>query len=418
MLEKKTEDTIRNIEQTSGTPFYLYDLDSLRRRIQLLQTRLNSETELIYSAKANSHRKILEVAMQEGLSVDIASVGELERALEAGFEKERIFFTGPAKRPNELKRGLEVEIGAFVVESVDELQEIDDLARRTGKRASIVVRLLPQQRLNHVGRLIVGEPSQFGIDEAGLDAFLAALGRTKQVQLIGTHSHVQSQILNAEYVIRNFEFALETSLLFQSKLVASGNAHLARESMRVVLGGGLGIPYSLGAAAFDLDHFAIQLRGLCVKYRDSSPLPGKMKFAIELGRYLVGEAGYFVAKILRCKNVHTQGGIIRYGIADGGFAHCQIATGAGQVVKSNLPFTILNRSTTADAGQKQVGAIRATVAGSTCYSQDILLREIQVDGLESGDLVVIKNVGGYGKQFSPTEFLLQPAAAEHFVDVK
>lgn len=411
MVNEKTEASIRQLIQNSPSPFYVYDLAKVRNRINLLRTRLSSDFEVFYSAKANSHPKILQVMQAEKLSVDVASMGELDRALAVGFSANRISFTGPGKRTEEIVKAIDLGIGAIVFESESELNEIEMQAGRLRKRVGVVARLTPMQRVGPTGRLIVDEPSQFGFDELSLDSLIKCLKGTKHVDLIGTHSHVQSQILQAEHVLRNFEFALEASMLFQAKLSSVGRFELARERFKVSLGGGIGIPYSTKAAAFDFDHFAMGLRQLTSRYSGPGPLGVSIAFAMELGRYLVGESGYFVSTILRQKVVTSKGRKHIFAIADGGYSQCQIACGVGQAVRTNLPYVILKK----EEGRRAAGAKVISVAGSTCYSQDILVRDVLLDEVEAGDILVIENVGAYGKQFSPTEFLLQADAAEYFL---
>lgn len=409
MLNEKTESSIRNLIQANPTPFYVYDLSKIRERLHLLRSRLSSEFEILYSAKANSHHKILEVMKAAQLSVDVASLGELERALAVGFSVDKISFTGPGKRTEDIARAVELGVGAIVFESQFELSEIDEQAIRLGRRARVVARLAPNQRVGHTGRLIIDEPTQFGFEEYSLDDLVESLRQTKNVDLVGTHSHVQSQILKPEYVLRNFEFALETSILFQTKLRTALYSKIADEQFFISLGGGIGIPYSAKTSEFDLDKFAVGLKSLTFRYSGLGPLGLPMKFAMELGRFLVGESGYFVSKILREKVGHSKGRNHIFAIADGGYSHCQIACGVGQAVRANLPFVLLKKK----EGRRTVGSELVSVVGPTCYTQDILIRETFVDGIEVGDHLVIGNVGAYGKQFSPKEFLLMHEAVEH-----
>lgn len=411
MVNEATEMVIRNLTQTEPTPFYLYDLKKIRERIQLVQMRLSSDFEVFYSAKANSHKKILETMKTENLSVDVASMGELNRALAAGFSVDKISFTGPGKRTDELIKAAELGIGGIVVESEAELIELDGVAGRLGKRVAVVVRLSPMQRVGHIGRLIVDEPTQFGFDESSFESLVMCISKTRNLDLIGTHSHVQSQILHPEYVVKNFEFALEASLLFQTKLKTFGKFKPSKDKFRIALGGGIGIPYSAKSEAFDFDRFAVGLRQLTARYGGAGPLGVPMRFAMELGRYLVGESGYFVSKILREKTVHSRGRRLKFAIADGGYSHCQIACGVGQPIRTNLPFSLLK----SDKGRWGGGSEIVSIAGPTCYTQDILVREASLEGIRAGDWLVVENVGAYGKQFSPTTFLLQPEAAEYFV---
>jgi len=279
-----------------------------------------------------------------------------------------------------------------------------------GKTANIAPRLTPEQRIGHTGRLVVGEPSQFGFDESNLQELAKRIDSSSSVRLVGTHSHVQSQILHHEHVLKNFEFALETSLLFQSHL----RSPKLGDHFRLCLGGGFGIPYTGSATHLDLDQLGTQFQKLIAGSPNAGPKGVKFKFAVELGRYLVGEAGYFVASVLSKKTARGADRTITYAIADGGYSQCQIACGVGQVVRTNLPFAVLKSG----GGEHLPGNTLVSIAGPTCHSQDLLVREALLDGIDVGDLLVVRNVGAYGKQFSPTEFLLMPEAEQHFTEVQ
>lgn len=411
MLKNGIETEIRRTLQSGKTPFYLYDLSAIRDRIKLLSSRLQAgekNFDIFYSAKANSHPRILECIKQNGVFVDVASLGELERAIGLGFLPEQISFTGPGKRSEELARAVDFEVGAIVLESFDELSTIEGHAKRLGKVANIAPRLTPAQRVGHTGRLVVGEPTQFGFDESNFEELGRRLSGSDVLRVVGTHSHVQSQILNYEHVVRNLEFALEASLLFQSKI----RHPKVGTYFRMCLGGGFGIPYTNTATGLDLDLLAIAFKKLIAKVPPNGPAGSKYRFAVELGRYLVGEAGYFVARLISQKSARQSGREITYAIADGGYSQCQIACGVGQVIRTNLPFSILKSG----AGERVPGGRLVSIAGPTCHSQDILVREVLLDGIEVGDTLIIQNVGAYGKQFSPTEFLLMPDAEQYFID--
>ena len=410
MLNDGIESHIRKFASSGPTPFYLYDLSIIRTRLSELKVRLPKDVDVFYSAKANSHPELLKLMRECHTQVDVASLGELERAITIGFAPKQISFTGPGKRVEELARAIDFGVGAIVLESFNELDLIEAHASRVGTIANIAPRLTPAQRVGHTGRLVVDEPSQFGFDESNLEELARRISSSKWVRLVGTHSHVQSQMLQHEHVLKNFEFAFEASLLFQSHLK---NPQLA-DHFRLCLGGGFGIPYTGTAVPIDLDQLGVHFQKLISGSPKSGPNGVKFKFAVELGRYLVGEAGFFVAHLLSKKTARGADKTITYAIADGGYSQCQIACGVGQVVRTNLPFAVLKK----DGGERFPGNILVSIAGPTCHSQDLIVREALLDGIEVGDLLVVRNVGAYGKQFSPTEFLLMPEAEQHFVDLQ
>ena len=408
MLNSGFENEIRKLASSEPTPFYLYSVSAIRSRIQELSRAFRGEVDIFYSAKANSHPRILTVMKENGVLVDVASMGELERAIAIGFSPEQISFTGPGKRREEIARAVELGVGAMVLESFDELEEIEAHAARIGRMANVAPRLTPSRRLGHTGRLVVGEPTQFGFDESNFDDLAKRFGSLRFVRIVGTHSHVQSQMLNHEHVLGNLEFALETSLRFQSKLQ---NVKVG-EFFRMCLGGGFGIPYTASAAPLNLGLLASQFEQLVKGCPSAGPGGVRYRFALELGRYLVGESGCFVARLLSKKVARSAERTVHYAVADGGYSQCQIACGVGQVIRTNLPFTVLKR----DGGERERGDVIVSIAGPTCHSQDIVVREASMDGIDVGDILVVQNVGAYGKQFSPAEFLLMPEAGQHFME--
>ena len=379
-------------ERVGQTPFYAYDRGLLRARVAQLRAALPATVKLHYAMKANPMPAV--VGLMAGLvdGIDVASAGELQVALNAGADPAEISFAGPGKRDIELRQA--VAAGVLVnVESARELPVLAEASARLGLPARVAVRVNPDFELKGSGMKMGGGPKQFGIDTEQLPELLAEIGRLG-LAFEGFHLFAGSQNLRPESIceaqLKSYELALRL-------------AELAPLPVKFLnLGGGFGIPYFPGEQVLDLAPISANLHALVERAKQEMP---HCEMVIELGRYLVGEAGVYVSRVVDKKVSRGQ----VYLVTDGGLHHHLAASGNfGQVVRKNYPATIVSRSGSTATEQ-------ASVVGPLCTPLDLLADRMDLPVAEIGDLAVVFQSGAYGRSASPEGFLGHPACAEVLV---
>ncbi len=373
-----------------GTPLYLYDAAVIWKKIRLFRESLPERIGLSYAMKANPNPEILKVMMPLVDGFDVASIGELERAVAMGARPETISFAGPGKRAEELSRAIEAGIGSVNVESERELDLIAAAGRRSGLTARICIRINPSFELQGSGMRMGGGANQFGIDEELVPAILEKI-RTMPVDFRGFHIFAGSQNLNAEVLCA----ALEKSLDLAVRL----SGPRANEIAILNLGGGFGIPYFDKDEPLDVGRIGGCLAGLLDAYQ---PLLPKARFIIELGRFLVGEAGLYLTRVLYKKTSRGK----HFIVIDGGMNHHLAASGNfGQVIRKNYPIVNGTRVFSEDTTVFEL-------VGPLCTPLDLLGTKIQLGTVEEGDIIAIMNSGAYGYTASPLLFLGHPSPRE------
>lgn len=382
----------RLAQRVGSTPFYAYGRDLLSARAQALRAALPPALRLHYSIKANPMPALVQhmASLVDGL--DVASGGELKVALDTGIDPRRISFAGPGKADAELAQAIAAGIN-INVESEREIGAAARLGDALGIAPRIVVRVNPDFELKSSGMKMGGGPKPFGIDAERVPQVLRqidALGLDFQ----GLHIFSGSQSLKAGAIIdaqaRTFELALRLA----------GEAPVAPRQLNI--GGGFGIPYFPGDIALDLAPIGAHLADWLA--RVDAALPGA-QVAIELGRYLVGEAGVYVARVVDRKV--SRGHV--YLVTDGGLHHHLAASGNfGQVIRKNYPVAVGNKMA---LGLREL----ASVVGPLCTPLDLLADRMELAQADVGDLMVVFQSGAYGLTASPAAFLGHPGAKEVLV---
>ena len=371
------------------TPFYVYDRSVMTRKVQLLRESLPPGIHLHYAMKANPMPAVVHhmLGLVDGL--DVASAGELRIALDAGADPATVSFAGPGKSDAELEQAAAAGI-TINVESEREIRVLADIAHRTGHRPNVAVRVNPDFELKSSGMKMGGGPKQFGIDAERVPDVLAEIGRLG-LRFQGFHIFSGSQNLRAEAIIEAQRKTAELAI----RLAAAAPAPVRILNM----GGGFGIPYFPGDQPLDIAAVGANLRELLPVIRRELP---EAEVVIELGRYLVGEAGVYVCKVIDRKISRGQ----VFLVTDGGLHHHLAASGNfGQVIRKNYPVLIGNK---VNAEPREI----AMVVGPLCTPLDLLADRMEVARAEPGDLVAVLQSGAYGLTASPTRFLSHPAAEE------
>ena len=374
------------------TPFYAYDRARITERIAFVRKHMPPRAQLNFAVKANPMPALVRQMASLVDGFDVASAGELDVVLQANVPARTISFAGPGKSRAELARA--AAAGVLVnVESLREIRVLGQIGQETGNTARVAVRVNPDFELKSSGMKMSGGPTPFGIDSEMVPEALHAIAAAG-LQFEGFHIFAGSQNLNAAAICEAHTRALELVL----KLTDDAPA-----PVRIVnIGGGLGIPYFPADVGLDLAPIAANLADIDETLRRN--LPGAV-IVIELGRYLVGEAGVYVCRVVDRKV--SRGRVFL--VTDGGMHHHLAASGNfGQVVRKNFPVVIGNRMD--DPPTETV-----SVVGPLCTPLDLLADRLEVPEAREGDLVAIFQSGAYGLTASPTAFLSHPPPAEVLV---
>lgn len=387
--------SVSRLAEEFGTPIFLYDQGVILRKIQAVRSMLPSGFRLFYSMKANPNAALLRCFLQNGCGLEVASGGELYQALRAGCPPDRLIFAGPGKTRGELAAALHASIREIHVESIEEARCISDLAEASGRCATIALRINPIEPSGGAMRM-GGRASPFGIDEENLDDALNKILSLPHLNVIGVHLFMATQILDAETLIAQYQRALsiarEVALRIPGPLAT------------IDFGGGLGTPYFAHESELDLEHVARGI-GMVAEQMQNDPLLSGAEGIVEPGRFLVNEAGVYLARVTRVKSSRGK----TFAIIDGGMHHHLAASGnLGQIIKRNYPVAIVNK-----LGLPLTQTTE--VVGPLCTPLDMLARQAKLPPIQPGDLFGVFQSGAYARTSSPHGFLSHDSPAEVLV---
>ena len=382
----------RLAQRVGTTPFYAYDRQKITERVALLRQYLPSEIQLHYAMKANPMIAVVQHLVNLVDGIDVASMGEMKVALDTTMLPEKISFAGPAKTKAEISCAIAAGI-VLNMESEQEMEHIASLGENLGIRPKVAIRVNPDFELKSSGMKMGGGSKQFGVDAERVPAILVRIGALK-LNFEGFHIYSGSQNLKATAIQEAHEKTLQLGIRLAK--------HAPMPIRLLNIGGGFGIPYFPGEQALDLASIGENLHRLMPAVKQQLP---ESQIVIELGRYLVAEAGVYVCRVLERKVSRGQ----VFLITDGGLHHHLAASGNfGQVIRKNYPVVV---------GNKVHGVERevVSVVGPLCTPLDLLADQMEMTKAEVDDLIVVFQSGAYGLTASPTAFLSHPAPKEVLV---
>ena len=382
----------RLAQRVGTTPFYAYDREKITERIMLVRQHLPSEIHLHYAMKANPMVALVQHLANLVDGIDVASMGEMGVALDTTIQPEKISFAGPAKTEAELSCAIAAGI-VLNMESELEMEHIARLGKSLDICPKVAVRVNPDFELRFSGIKMSGGSNQFGVDAERVPEMLARIQMLK-LDFVGFHIFCGSQNLSAPAIQEAHE------KIFQLSIRLAKYAPMPVRQLNI--GGGFGVPYFPGEQTLDLAAIGKNLYRLLPTLKLELP---ESRIMIELGRYLVAEAGVYVCRVLERKA--SRGRI--YLITDGGLHHHLAATGNfGQVIRKNFPVVVGNK---VHGYEREV----VSVVGSLCTPLDLLVDQMEIAKASSGDFIVILQSGAYGLTASPTAFLSHPLPKEILV---
>jgi len=378
--------------QAGQTPFYAYDRTIMNAKVAELRSALPHGLHLHYAVKANPMPAVVHHFRGLVDGFNVASVREMQVALDAGMPAELISFAGPGKTHAELERAASAGI-VINVESEREMERLAIIAERTGKRPRAAIRVNPDFELKASGMKMAGGPKQFGVDAERVPDMLGQM-KNLPLEFWGFHIYSGSQNLRSEIIID----AQEKTVALAIELAG----HAPGPVRMLNLGGGFGIPYFPGDQPLDLAPIGANLARLLPTIRKALP---DAQPCIELGRFLVGESGVYVCRVVDRKV--SRGHVFL--VTDGGLHHHLAASGNfGQVIRKNYPVLVAGRVGSTD---REI----ASVVGPLCTPLDLLGDRMELARADAGDLIAVFQSGAYGLTASPTAFLSHPAPVELLV---
>jgi diaminopimelate decarboxylase len=387
---------IRTLVERHGTPLFVYDSGVIDAKLAALRSALPSHFSVFYSLKANPNPSVVQHLVSCGCGLEVASAGEFSIALAANCDPQNILFAGPGKTMAELEFALSHNIGEIHVESLTEAKRIATICRRLGRRAPVAIRVNPAGEAEGGAMRMGGRSTPFGVDEEDLENVLKVISQEETLDLRGMHLFSGTQILDAKILLSQYRYGLE--------LTRRVSKQIGRALLTLDLGGGLGIPYFAQDKEVDLTELRSGLHALMEGIRNDQTFKDT-RFILEPGRYVVGEAGVYIARVNDVKISRGR----KYLILDGGMNHHLAASGnLGQTIKRNYPVALVNKL--GAPSEEEVD-----VVGPLCTPLDTLARSVKLPRAGIGDLFGIFQSGAYGYSASPLKFLSHREPVEVFM---
>lgn len=365
MVQKFPIDKFKKIE----TPFYYYDCDLLRETLQAINKELKKYENFIvhYAIKANANAKVLNVIQQTGMGADCVSGGEIQRCLDCGFPADKIVYAGVGKSDWEINLGLDHDIFCFNVESVAELEVINELAAKKGKTANVCFRINPDVGAHTHEKITTGlAENKFGIAMQDMLPTILEANRMPNIHFIGLHFHIGSQLLEM------------TDFRHLCSRINEIQDSLEQENIKIKninVGGGLGIDYDN-----PVNHPIPDFKSYFYTFARYLKLREGQKLHFELGRAVVGQMGSLITRTLYVK----QGTAKQFAIVDAGM--------------TDLIRPALYQASHKIENLSSDDALHAyDVVGPICESSDVFAKGIELNTVHRGDLIAMRSAGAYGE---------------------
>lgn len=380
---------------SGGEPAFFYERRKILERIEELRAAMPPALKLAYSLKANPFAPLVQMLLGELDGADVTSLSELVTALNTGANPETIMFAGPAKKASELRAAVAMGAG-ICVESPRELTRLAEIGADLGSPARVLLRINPNFTLSGASMRMGGAPTQFGLNPQDLPAVWDKL-KDPALRFAGIHIYWGSQCLSEE--------AIHEAQAGAAAQIEALAPHFPVAPEILNLGGGFGIPYAQKDRALDLkvvgENFSPVFDRLAARFPAAD-------IYLELGRFLVGEAGHYVTTVVDCKTSHG----VDFLVTNGGMHHFLAASGnLGQRIRRNYPIHLVSDETV----ERAANLAEYEVVGCLCTPIDLLGHRMEGPRIEIGDMISIGRAGAYGKTASPEGFLSHPAAMEFII---
>ncbi len=353
---------IEDILKSCSTPLYIYSQDRITSKYNELKKSLCEN--IFFAVKANSNQAILKLINHLGAGADVVSIGELKRSLSAGFAPEKIIFEGVGKSSEDIQFAITANIKLINIESIDELNRINNVAHSMNKIVDVGIRLNPDIDNETIQKISTGKKSdKFGIEISKIGIIIDIIKESKNLNLIGISCHIGSQIRSLLTFKKIFAEMRKTA-----EILINNGINIKH----IDLGGGINVKYKENDPDIDLSHIKLELDK---NFKDSN-----YEISFEPGRYLVANAGVIATSVLTTK----KNGQINYLITDAGM-NTLIRPAMYNAYHKVEALNLLSDK-----------KINYTIAGPICESSDIILKNIELPKQESGNILLIRDTGAYG----------------------
>ena len=356
--------------QQIDTPFYYYDTELLRQTLSAIRDNITPEMHVHYAVKACANLKVLSIIAQEGFGADCVSGGEVQAAIDAGFPAEKIVYAGVGKSDREIILGLEHGIFAFNVESIPELEIINQLALQRGKVARVALRINPNVGAHTHANITTGlAENKFGIDMQDMEDVIRRTQEMQGIQFIGLHFHIGSQILE----MNDFVALCHRINEIQERLEAAGFPTVSD----INVGGGLGVDYQQPN-----EHPIPDFKAYFQAYKQNLKLRQGQQLHFELGRAIVCQCGTLLTRVLYIKSNPIKN-------------FCIVDAGMTDLIRPALYGSyhhIENLS-----AQSPSDYVTYDVVGPICESSDVFIKNYGMPRTQRGDIIAIRSAGAYGE---------------------